>query len=344
MSKTIEINGRTIGREFQPYIIAEMACAHDGDADKAKALVDAAVKGGADAVQLQFFDREALMTPQHNVFELLGKIQFSPETWREIYDYARQFPIDVLVCTFDLPSFELADKLGADGIKLNSSDLSNQELMERVAKSTIPFTIGTGASTVEEIAKAVELTQASGNRNMVIMHGIQNFPTPSDEAHINKVALLNELFPFPVGYADHTDADDPFSRTIDLLALGAGATVMEKHITLDRSEKGTDYQAALEPDEFATYVKLIRQASLAMGKNHWPPLGESDLKYREFQKKNVVTLRDMPAGTVLSREDLAFKRTGQITSLNPGDIQSILGTTLTRAVPVHHPLDWGDFR
>lgn len=344
MGKTIDIKGRTIGKGLPPYIIAEMACAHDGDLAKAKALVDAAVNGGADAVQLQFFDREALMTPQHKVYDLLGKIQLSPEAWREIYDYARQFPIDVLVCTFDLPSFELAEEFGADGIKLNSSDLSNQELMERVAGSTMPFTIGTGASTVEEIAKAVELTLASGNRNMVIMHGIQNFPTPSDDAHISKITLLNELFPFPIGYADHTDAEDPFSRTIDLLALGAGATVVEKHITLDRSEKGTDYQAALEPAEFADYVNLIRQGYLAMGKTHWPPLGEKDLNYREFQKKNIVAVRDMPEGTVLTREDIAFKRTGQITSLNPGDVKSILGTTLTRTVSVHQPLEWGDFK
>lgn len=343
MIKQISIKDRTIGKGHQLYIIAEMACSHDGNAEKAKRLVDSAVQGGADAVQLQFFNRDALMTPQHDIYDLLGTIELNKQAWREVYDYARQFPLDVFACTFDLPSFELAVELGVDGIKLNSSDLSNHELLERVAKSGLPYTIGTGASTVEEISKAVELTMESGNHNMVIMHGIQNFPTPSESAHINKLLLLDKLFPFPVGYADHTDAEDSFSRVIDLLAIGAGACLVEKHITLDRAEKGTDYQAALEPQEFADYVALMHKAHVSMGALHWQPLGEQDIKYRKFQKKNIVAERDMPKGTTVTLESVTFKRTGIITNLHPGNIDDIVGRKICTDITKDTPLDWNNF-
>lgn len=337
-----EIYYGIMGKGNGIYVIAEMACAHDGDIDKAKRLVDAVVGAGADAIQLQFFSRKELMTPDHEVYGLLGKLQFSPQQWEQIYVHARQSPIHVFACTYDVPSAELAIQLGVDGIKLNSSDLSNPDLLEITARSGLPYTIGTGASTVEEIAEAVETCLRNGGAQIILMHGVQNFPTAIENAQINRIRMLKALFPFPVGYQDHTDASHPFSRVIDLLAIGAGASVLEKHITLDRAEKGTDYQAALEPEEFKGFVQMVRRAWLAMGSNRMLPLTQNEKDYRRFQKKSIVVLEDMRKGQVISKEKLGILRTGKNIGLSPSDENSILGKRLTGDVKRFHPLEWAD--
>ena len=246
MSSMVKLRNKKIGSGNQIYIIAEMACAHDGDLEKAKQLVDAAVKGKADAIQLQFFSIKDISTPDHSGYEVGIRIEFSHKEWEKIYDYAFNFGIHVFACTFDLPSAELAIRLGVDGIKINSSDLSNPALLKLVAGSGIPFTLGTGASTIEEIAQAVETCLKHGVDQIIIMHGIQNFPTDIKDTNINKIKMLQSLFPFPVGYQDHTDASYPFSRIIDLLAIGAGASVIEKHITIDNSGNLEDTQKQLD--------------------------------------------------------------------------------------------------
>jgi sialic acid synthase SpsE len=344
MSETIKIGNIFVGRDEPVYVIAEMACAHDGDMGKARRLVDAAVSATADAIQLQFFSRKDLMTPDHEVYDLLGTLEFSHEEWTEIYEYARKQDIHVFACTYDVPSAELAIALGVDGIKLNSSDLSNPDLLEIVAKANIPYTLGTGASTVDEIGAAVETSLSHGGNRIIIMHGVQNFPTEIRHAQINKIKILKDLFSFPVGYQDHTDASLPFSRMIDLLAVGMGASVIEKHITLDRSEKGTDYQAALEPEEFVEFVKMIRMAERAMGPDRLLPLGEKEREYRRFQKKCIVSLYSLKAGDVIDKKGVAFLRTGRRTDLSPLDVDQILGKKLKRDVSPYQPLEWQDIQ
>ena len=337
MYSIVKIRNKLVSVEGQIYIIAEMACAHDGDIAKAKKLVDAAVEAHADAVQLQFFSPDDLVTPDHEVYDLLHQINFSREEWLEIYDYARQSDIHVFACTYDIPSAELALDLKVDGIKLNSSDLSNPDLLKIVAESGFPFTLGSGASTIEEIAQAVDTVLAYGADQIIIMHGVQNFPTAIEHANINKIKMLRALFPFPVGYQDHTDASDPFSRVIELLAIGAGACVIEKHITLDRSEKGTDYQAALEPAEFKDFVKQIRTAEAAMGSTMIRPLSDSDRMYRGFQKKSIVARRNLQKGEQISREDIAFMRSKEA-GLPPTVFSEIEGKKVTQAINRFEPI------
>jgi len=333
----IKIGDKLIGNDDRIYIIAEMACAHDGEVEKAKRIVDAAVEAKTDAIQLQFFSVKDNSTPDVEGYDLGLQIEFTPKQWQEICSYIRQFDIHIFACTFDVPSANLAIRLGVDGIKLNSSDLSNPDILKVVAQSGIPFTLGTGASTIQEIAQAVETLLMNGGNQVIIMHGIQNFPTEIQDAHINKIKMLQALFPFPVGYHDHTDADTPFCRTIDLLAIGAGACVIEKHITLDRSEKGLDYQSALEPEEFKEFVKIIRMAEFAMGPNRIKPLSENEEKYRQFQKKSIVAIRRLETGEVLKREDIAFMRAPK-NGLSPTEVNRIIRKPLVRSVAKYAPL------
>jgi len=338
----IPLGRRTIGAGCAPYIIAEMACAHDGDATKARELVDAAARAGADAIQLQIFARDQQMPPHHDLYGLLGRLELTRAEWEDIYRHARASGLDVFVFTYDLPSLQLALDLGVDGIKLSSADLSNPELIEAAARSGRPFTLGTGASTLDEIADALHLIAAAGGRDVILMHGVQNFPTALEDANIARLRLLQRVFGLPTGYQDHTAADLPIARHLDLLALGLGACVIEKHITRDRGEKGTDYQAALEPAEFAEFVQLFRDAARALGDDEIHPLNESDRKYRDFQKRSIFTARDLPAGEPLQRADVRYLRAGKTGGLTPDVFASLAGKKTRHSIPAFQMLTVGD--
>jgi sialic acid synthase SpsE len=326
----VEIKGKTIGLRERPYVIAEMACAHNGNFEQAKALLKAAHESGADACQLQFFVPEETVTPNHEVFKLLQDISFSVEEWTKLFNYGRELGVDIFVCTYDVPSVALAKKLGADGIKLNSADLSNPDVLKAVAESKIPFTLGTGASTFDEIEKGLKFIFDHGAKNVILMHGVQNFPTKNIDLNIARIELIkNEFRNIPVGYADHTDGEDKFGNIVDLLAIGMGAAVIEKHITLSRKAKGIDYQAALEPDEFKEFVGTIRKAYEAMGALEVKPFSESDLRYRKFQKKSIVAATDMNEGDIITRNKVRFLRNA-VPGLSPVDFPLVENKKITK--------------
>ncbi|HTF06151.1 MAG TPA: N-acetylneuraminate synthase family protein [Bacteroidia bacterium] len=324
MQQQVEIKSRKIGPGCPVYIIAEMACAHDGDLNKALKLIDAAVAAGADAVQLQFFRSDETVVPAHEVYGVLQKIEFTEDQWKTIIAHARKSDIAVMICTFDLPSVHAATSSGADAIKLNSADLSNPEVVGAVAKSGLPFTLGTGASYDEEIMSGLDMAAANGATQVILMHGVQNFPTKTEDLNIRRVKYLQEKFNIPVGYHDHTDGSDSFAPIVDLIAIGIGAHVIEKHITIDRSEKGIDYQASLEPEEFKEFVATIRRAETALGFALKTSLTESDLRYRKFQKKSIVAARKIEAGELITRNDVKFIR-NTTPGLPPSDMALIEG-------------------
>lgn len=327
----ISINKNRIENYRRPYVIAEMACAHDGDYEKAIRIIDAAIEAEADAIQLQFFIPESTVTPNHPVYETLKKIAFSREQWQKMVQYVRSKKnIDVWVCTYDYPSVAWAKEMNVDGIKLNSSDLSNPELLEAVAQTGIPFTIGTGASYMEEVRAAIQKVEHHGAQNFVLVHGVQNFPTAIEDVQINRVDILKNNFPgYLIGYADHTDAELEEKFWMDTLAIAKGVAVLEKHITWDRSEKGIDHQAALNPDEFKQYVSNVNTAYKALGSRKLEPLDASDFKYRKFQKKSIVAAKDLQEGDVLTRNDILFLR-NDIPGLSPREWENLEGKMMTK--------------
>ena len=318
----IKINNKTIGGE-RVYIIAEMACAHDGEFNKAIKLIDCAADAKADAIQFELLEPDANVIPGRDINKLLKSLYFTPNEWKKLFKYARKKKLDIFSFAYDLPSLKLALKLKTDAIKLNSSDLMNTDLLKLASKSKLPFSVGTGGSTFEEIAKAVAYIKKHNGKKCILMHGVQNFPTKLEYLRINRVKILKESFKTIVGYADHTDADTDISKIIDLTALGMGAKVLEKHITLDRDEKGVDYQSALEPDEFKQYVKLIRDAQIAMGNEELTPLIAADYEYRIFQKKSIVAKYNIKKGQKITKDKITFLRDTKEVGILPIDFKSI---------------------
>lgn len=330
-NQQIEINGKIIGSD-RIYIIAEMAIAHDGVLEKAKMLVDSASDAKADAIQFELFEPDDNVIPDRDMNRLLKSLYFTKEQWSELFEYARSKGLDIFSFAYDPSSLRLAFELKSDAIKLNSSDLMNIEMLEMCAKSNLPFTVGTGGSTFEEVAEAVAFIKKHNGKNLILMQGVQNFPTKLEYARIHRMKNLRESFHTLVGYADHTDADTPLSKIIDLVAVGMGAKVVEKHITIDRSQRGIDYQSALEPHEFKEYVQLIRDVQIAMGSSEITPLIPEDRQYRVFQKKFIVAGKEIKKGDAIKREDIRFLRDTKEEGILPMYVDKVVGKIALRDI------------
>ncbi|MEQ8736032.1 MAG: N-acetylneuraminate synthase family protein [Rhodospirillaceae bacterium] len=339
---SIAIRNKVISNVTQPYIIAEMACAHDGDLEKAKKLIDSAVAAGADAIQFEILDPDDNVVPDTEMYQILKKLYFSPEEWAELVTYARQSDIAVFNFAYDPVSLELGFRLEVDAVKLNSSDLLHIDMLRRCAEEGLPLSMGTGGSALEEVEAGLNCYGKHGGTKVILMQGVQSFPTLNEYARIRRMGLLRDKFNCLVGYADHTAGHTDLAKVIDLVALGAGATVLEKHITWDRSEKGIDHESALEPSELKDYVKLIREAQVVLGDGDVTKLIEPDEKYRLFQKKTVVAAVDISAGDVITRDKVRFLRDMRQSGVAPIDFPSLEGKRALNPVSQFQQIQMSD--
>jgi len=310
------------------YVVAEMACSHDGDPDLACLIIDAAGTAGADGIQFQIWSRHAMMVPHHPDFEKLGRIELSRGQWSELADHARENcpQMEIIACVYERASAEFAETLGVDAYKLHTADLSNPYLVKHVAATGKRIDLSVGASTLDEIRTAIQWISQTSDSPIWLMYGLQNFPTGTDEVHLDYMMKLRELFELPLGYQDHTDAELADAFYLPAAAMGMGADVLEKHITHDRAKKGADHEAALNPDEFARFVRMVRTIEAARGRATPKPFTDEELKYRKYSKKSLVAGRDIPAGTVLQDDDLTFMRAEEL-GLPPDQSGRLVGRT-----------------
>tara|TARA_B110000483_G_scaffold237717_1_gene313018 strand:- start:17467 stop:18498 length:1032 start_codon:yes stop_codon:yes gene_type:complete len=306
-----EIGSRKIGIGQPMMIIAEIASAHEGRLDDMFKLIDFANETGADAVKFQVLNLESHMTKKHEIFDLVGTLEFSCDEWLSIMKYARE-KTDMIIMTdvYDLVSVQTVKEMNPDLVKIHSADLNNKGLVEAVALLNKPTMIGFGASTVEEIRKSIQFFRQKNKTSFLsLMHGYQGFPTKIEDMNISQLKSYADLFSLPMGFLDHTEGDTEESLYLAIAARAIGAFAVEKHIVLNRADKGIDYQSALSMDYFKRFIKQIRKTELALGNNKPTPISEGEQRYRDFMKKSIVAKTLIRKGEVLSFENLALKRT-----------------------------------
>lgn len=316
------------------YIIAEMACSHEGDPEKARAIIDGAGRAGADAIQFQIWKAVDMVVPKHPDLELLKRIELAAEQWRELAAYVRQhYPrMQIIACVYERSIVDFCEALQVDAYKLHSADLSNPYLIRHVAKTGKRIDLSVGASTLEEIRGAMEWIRGESGSEIWMMYGYQNFPTPTDAIHLDYMMKLKDLFEVPVGYQDHTGGDLEGAFWLPAAAVGMGVDTLEKHITHDRSFKGVDHQAALNPEEFVRFVAMVREIEAAKGSALPRAFSSEEAKYRKYSKKSLVAARDLPAGTVLTEEDIVFTRATEL-GLPPDQAHRLIGRAARRTIP-----------
>lgn len=296
-------------------IIAELAQGFEGRPEQSRLLLKAAAAAGADAAKFQLVYADELATPDYKFYELFKSLEMADEVWIGLAKYAAELGIQLQVDIFGTRSLALAEKLGVGAVKLHGTDIANLGLLNQVAKSSVrKVLLGAGGALSSELNQAIEILSA---KNLVVLLGYQGYPTPDDANQIARVRLLVERTAkdhpnVDVGFADHALPESPLRYALAAMAVGAGARVLEKHLTLGKIMKLEDHESALNPDEFLEFTQTIRTCYAALGvaaECEDFNMSESECGYRKMIRRHVVATRDIEVGAVVSPEDLVLKRT-----------------------------------
>lgn len=331
--RTITVGDKEIGPGQPIYVIAEIANNHQGVAERAQAAMEKAWETGVDAVKFQLFRADQLVTPAHNRYDNIHRVELSLEEWEHIFSVAAEKGITVMADVFDLVSLEFSQDKNVVAYKIHSTDVVNPFMLDRVAEEGKPVLLGVGGSYLDEIRFAIDRL---GDCPKALIYGVQNFPTKLEDTNLAWLPRLAQEFGLPVGFADHIAGDDPVATYLPIFGLRYGATFIEKHFCLRRREGETDYYSSLEPDELASFVVAIRRLEKAVG-SFSEDLSEKELEYRHLMKKSIVAARDIGQGEEIAENDMAFKRSPEM-GLAPRDFEKVLGKKAKSDIPRNAPI------
>ncbi len=296
-------------------IIAELAQGFEGSLKQAKLLLKAAFCSGSDIAKFQLVYADELATSDYKYYDLFKSLEMSDKEWKELYDYSFKLNIELNLDIFGEKSLKLCEKLGLSGVKLHGTDINNIGLLEKVANSKIKnIYLGAGGSYLSEIETALSILK---NKKVIIILGFQSYPTLCSDNQISRIKylkqkLIGKFKNLKIGFADHADPKSKSSITLAASAIGAGALIIEKHLTLGKIMQMEDYESALNPDEFLEFSQSIKDCFLAMGSisnSNDFGMSKSEKDYRKMIRRHVTSSKKLKKGKFLGPQDLILKRT-----------------------------------
>lgn len=322
-------------------IIAEAGVNHDGDLDQARALVRAAAAAGADMVKFQTFSankiaavhapkaayQEAATDAGESQRDMIARLELSRADHDALVTECASAGIRFFSTGFDNESLDmLVDEIGIDRIKVPSGEITNLPLLRHIAAKRLPIILSTGMATLGEIEAAIDVIEAGGiaRVDITVLHCNTEYPTPASDVNLKAMNAIGIALGVAVGYSDHT-----LGTEISVAATALGATVIEKHFTLDRTLPGPDHGASLEPDELAAMVRAIRNVEAALAGDGIKRPSASERGNRAIARRSIVAARDIAAGEIMTHENLTAKRPG--TGLSPMEWDSVVGRPAPRA-------------
>lgn len=341
----VDIAGRPIGPGEPCLVIAEAGVNHDGDLDRARQLVEAAADAGADAVKFQTFLADRLVArgaskaeyqldaadDGESQFEMLRRLELDQSAHRELDEYCQSTGIDFLSSAFDPESADLLDALGVPAIKLGSGELTNLPLLTHVARLDRPMVLSTGMATMAEVEAALEAVRKTNpDVELALLHCTSTYPAELGEVNLRAMQTMIEDLTVPIGYSDHTLAVETPG-----FAVAAGARIVEKHFTLDRTLPGPDHGGSLEPPELTESVRIARDAATSRGSAEKGPV-ESEKEMRTVARKSLRAAVDIPAGRTLERHMLTIKRPAD--GLPPAELCAVIGRSASRRLEADDPI------
>lgn len=328
-----------IGPGLPPYVIAELGVNHDGSPERGIELVEAAAAAGADAIKLQFFRAETLMSKaarlaayqehagESDPYAMLERLELSLEEMAPVAYRAHQRGIHAIVTVFSPCLVAEANRLGWDAYKTASPDIINKPLIDALASTDRPLIISTGTSTLDEVSRAAHWVRL---HHAAFLQCVSSYPTRDDDASLAGMHAIARATARVVGYSDHTARVETAA-----LAVAAGACILEKHLTHDRAASGPDHAASLEPAPFAEYVQQAKLAHRMLGQARKAPLAcEEDV--RDVSRQSVVANRGVPRGKMLDSLDLTVKRPG--TGIPAYRLEELIGRVAARDIAPDMPI------
>lgn len=318
------------------FIIAEAGVNHNGSLEAAMQLIDAAVKAGADAVKFQTFKAENLVCKdaekasyqmettdrEESQLAMLKKLELTSDMHEQLMSYCREKEIMFLSTPFDMDSLHYLVGCGMPIVKVPSGEITNYPLLREVGKTERSVILSTGMSTLDEVKAAIAVLRENGAREITVLHCNTEYPTPYADVNLKAMLTLKDELGVSVGYSDHTEG-----IVVPVAAAALGATVIEKHFTLDKTMEGPDHKASLEPGELREMVSAIRNIEMALGDGRKEP-SQSEQKNIAVARKSIVAKRDIAMGEVFSEDNLATKRPG--TGISPMNWNEIIGKKAKR--------------
>ena len=343
--RSVNIAGRLIGPGQPPYIVAEMSGNHNHDLNRALNIVEAAKKAGADAIKLQTYRadtitvecaREEFMVKGglwngRRLFDLYEEAH-TPWDWHiPIIEHARKVGITVFSSPFDPSAVDFLEGLNVPAFKIASPELIDLPLIRKVAAVGKPLVLSTGAATLDEIGEAVETARNAGCEDLILLHCTAAYPAPPEEANLATLNDLAQKFEVVVGLSDHT-----LGTYVASLAVGLGASFIEKHFTLARADGGVDSAFSLEPEELAELVQTARAAQLALGAPSFGPT-KSEVGVLK-NRRSLYVVRPMSKGETFTAANIRSIRPAN--GLKPKYFDDVLGRIASRDIHDIEPLDW----
>lgn len=340
------------------FVIAEAGVNHNGSEELALQLVDVAARCGADAVKFQTFKADKLVrrgaakaayqeaaTGSGDQHSMLLKLEMSEALHHRLFERCAERGIEFMSTPFDSEAADFLVGLGMRRIKIPSGEITNHPFLRHLARKDRPLILSTGMATLEEILDATAVIRAERQRlglaaplesMLTILHCTSNYPAAVDDVNLRAMGTIAAAVGVPVGYSDHT-----LGLTVSTAAVALGASVIEKHFTLDSSLPGPDHKASLAPEELAALVGQIRAVERALGSPEKRPT-EAEGPVRELVRRSATSARDLKAGVPVSVDDLCLLRPG--TGIPPRDYEAVHGRVPAHDVPAGTTLQWSDFR
>jgi N-acetylneuraminate synthase len=341
---SIRIGRHTVGDRARCFVIAEVGVNHNGRIDFARRLIDAAARAGADAVKFQVFDPGLLTTASarrapyqrkagaSTQQDMLRALALPPAALRSLQRHAARRRVLFLATPFDAESLRVVDSLKLPAIKLGSGEVTNLPLLRQAARTGRTILLSTGMSDLAEVARAVSELRRASATHILLFHCVSAYPTPLAAVNLRAMVTMAATLGVPVGFSDHTAG---FEAAFAAVALGA--TMIEKHLTLDQALPGPDHRASLEPAEFTRFVAGIRRIESVLGDGR-KRCAAVERPTVTFARRSLVTTRALKRGTRLTERDLIAKRPA--TGISPMEFDRVIGRRLQRDVPEDCVLTW----
>ncbi|MBV7410712.1 pseudaminic acid synthase [Maritimibacter sp. DP1N21-5] len=343
----ITIAGRPIGPDHPPYVIAELSANHNGRLETALAIVEAAHKAGADAIKLQTYRPDTItldcdadefrikggLWDGRTLYELYEEAHMPWEWHKPLFDYGRKLGITMFSSPFDPTAVDLLEDLGAPAYKIASFEAVDLPLIRYVAATGKPMIISTGMADAEEITEAIAAAYEGGCRELAILHCVSGYPAPAEDYNLRTVADMIARFGLVTGLSDHT-----LDNTTAITSVALGASLIEKHFTLDRNGGGPDDSFSLEPSEMATLCRDAKTAWSALGKVNY---GRKSSEEGSVQfRRSLYFVKDLKAGDVITTDAVRSVRPGH--GLPPKMLGQIAGRRVKRDVMANWPVGVDD--